>query len=267
LSLHFEDRDSGLTLDINKLGGQKKIIFGSSLSPIDGDILEGGNKADHLYGMAGADTLNGGAGDDYLEGGTGNDTLNGGEDNDTLVGGEGEDILNGGSGNDQLKGGKGVDVYQFEGSYGKDVITDSDGKGILIVDGTPLTGGKQLLDGIYYNATTQYSYVLLGPEGNQTLYIRKDGDTSNQIIIKNWSATNNLNISFDNPDAAPAATLVGDFKKLIDDQNTADTSDDTYVITDGNYTRDTNALNGEAAMCSENGSDSLYLEEEWRLVA
>lgn len=23
----------------------------------------------------------------------------------------------------------------------------------------------------------------------------------------------------------------------------------------------------EAAMCSENGSDSLYLEEEWRLVA
>jgi hypothetical protein len=55
-------------------------------------------------------------------------------------------------------------------------LISTDGKGILIVDGTPLTGGKQLLDGIYYN-------------------IRKDGDTQNQIIIKNWSVTNNLNIS------------------------------------------------------------------------
>jgi len=243
---------------------RRQFRFGSSQD----DTLTGGELSDHLYGMGGADTLNGGNGNDYLEGGTGNDTLNGGDGNDTLLGGEGEDTLNGGAGNDQLKGGAGVDIYQFTDTYGTDVITDTDGIGVITVDNMPITGGKTMVDGIYYNAMTHYTYALVGTEGDQTLYIRKEGDSSNQIIVNHWSTDHNLNISLDAPDAAPAATLVGDFKKLIDDHNTADTSDDTYVITDGNYTRDPEAVNGEpgaadlingtGTIAGVGGEDAIY---------
>jgi hypothetical protein len=233
---------------------RRQFRFGS----INADTLTGGDNSDHLYGMADADTLNGGNGNDYLEGGTGNDTLNGNEDRDTLLGGDGEDILNGGTGNDQLKGGNGVDIYQLTDTYGTDTITDTDGSGVITVDNMPITGGKTMVDGIYYNAMTHNTYALLGNAGHQTLYIRKEGDDSNQIIVNDWSADHNVNINLDAPDAAPAATLVGDFKKKIDDHNTEDTSDDTYVITDGNYTRDPDAVNGEPGAADLiNGIDAV----------
>jgi Ca2+-binding RTX toxin-like protein len=41
-------------------------------------------------------------------------------------------------------------------------------------------------------------------------------------------------------------TLSGDYKKKIDDHGTTDTNDDTYVITNGNYTPDETAPDGEA---------------------
>ena len=241
-----------------------KVIFGD----IENNTLTGAEESDHLYGLGGSDTLNGGKGNDYLEGGTGNDTLNGNEDRDTLIGGDGEDILNGGAGNDQLKGGAGVDIYQFTDTYGTDVITDTDGSGVITVDNMPITGGKTMVDGIYYNAMTHTTYARVGPEGHQTLYIRKEGDDSNQIIVNDWSSAHNLNITLDAPDAAPDATLVGDFKKKIDDHSTTDTNDDTYVITDGNYTRDPDAVNGEPgaadlingtnAVSGVGGEDAMY---------
>ncbi|NOS97617.1 MAG: hypothetical protein HOP25_04015 [Methylotenera sp.] len=64
------------------------------------------------------------------------------------------------------------------------------------------------------------------------------------------SGDNNLSINFTgSAPAAPAATMTGDFKKAIDTHGTADTSDDTYIMsTDGsnNYTADPNAPDGEA---------------------
>lgn len=42
-----------------------------------------------------------------------------------------------------------------------------------------------------------------------------------------------------------AQAAAGDFKKLIDDHGTADTGDDTYVMTNGNYTADMNTPTGE----------------------
>ena len=104
----------------------------------------------------------------------------------------GQDKLNGGTGNDQLKGGAGMDVYQFTGIYGLDTINDSDGQGVLMVGNTLLNGGKQWAHNVYYNISTQYTYTLTGAVGDQTLVIRKDGD-SNQITVQHWSASNDNN--------------------------------------------------------------------------
>jgi hypothetical protein len=86
-------------------------------------------------------------------------------------------------------GGAGMDVYQFTGIYGLDTINDSDGQGVIMVGNTLLNGGKQWAHNVYYNISTQYTYTLSGTVGDQTLVIRKDGD-SNQIIMQHWSAAN-----------------------------------------------------------------------------
>jgi Ca2+-binding RTX toxin-like protein len=85
------------------------------------------------------------------------------------------------TGNDQLKGGEGVDVYQFTSTYGTDTIIDSDGKGVIMVEGVQLMGGKKIAEGVYYNETTNYTYTLTGTAGNQTLIIHKDGE-KNQVV-------------------------------------------------------------------------------------
>ena len=82
------------------------------------NVINGGDLADTLNGLAGNDTLNGGLGDDTLNGGDNNDTLNGGDDNDTLNGDLGNDALNGGDGNDTLDGGAGNDA--MNGGAGDD---------------------------------------------------------------------------------------------------------------------------------------------------
>ena len=181
------------------------------------NTLTGGNNADHLYGMAGNDSINGGDGNDYIEGGAGQDTLKGDAGNDILIGGADVDILDGGTGNDILKGGAGVDVYQFNGAYGFDTISDSDGQGVIKIDNNPqLNGGKKIAYNVYYNESTQYTYTLSGTVGDQTLVIRKDGD-SNQIMVQHWSVSHNLNITLDDNVTAPPVpqatrAIVGDLK-------------------------------------------------------
>ncbi|MDO5091239.1 MAG: putative Ig domain-containing protein, partial [Cardiobacteriaceae bacterium] len=73
-----------------------RIVFGSGKE----DVLEGGGRDDRLYGAGGRDTLDGKDGSDYLE------------------------------------GGEGKDIYVLSSQHeGVDTIFDSDGKGILHVDG------------------------------------------------------------------------------------------------------------------------------------
>lgn len=110
------------------------------------DTLRGENDVDVLYGDAGADVLKGGWGNDTLYGGSEGDKLYGGRNEDillgesgwdTLYGEDGNDTLNGGGGNDRLYGGAGVDVFVFEGNFGKDRIYDFDANDV--VDITALT--------------------------------------------------------------------------------------------------------------------------------
>ena len=187
------------------------------------DNLTGGNKSDLLVGNAGNDSLNGGDGDDILIGGQGQDTLKGDAGNDILIGGADVDILDGGTGNDQLKGGDGVDVYQFTGTYGTDVIADSDGQGIILIGGdantggTQLNGGKQLGDNRVYQSTDKqytYAYITGNAVDGGDLVITKTND-SNSIIIKNHkvgSSTGNLGISMEAATAPTDPTTTRDIK-------------------------------------------------------
>jgi len=168
----------------------------------------------------------------------------GGSGNDELIGNDGDNELTGGEGNDILQGGDGADTYIFTGNYGTDVITDSDGLGSMTIDGQDLNSASQKAENIYQNDSSGYTVVKVNA-GN-TLIIAKAGG-ANRIIINDWSEAQNLGISLQNDTSTPpAVTLAGDFKKKIDDHGTADTGDDTYVMTNGNYTADENAADGEA---------------------
>ncbi len=216
------------------------------LGGIEDDFLTGGTGDDLLVGNTGDDTLDGGAGNDVLLGGKGSDTLKGGEGNDLLLGGKDDDTLDGGDGNDLLKGGEGNDTYTFSGNYGIDIVSDSEGIGSIKVDGQTLTGGTtKILDNIYKDDTGAI-YVKLN-DGN-SLVLLKDND-HNRIIVNDWPLGNKLGLSLQGEiPAAPATTLSGDFKKAINDQGTADTGDDTYVMTNGNYTPDPDAPNEANAL-------------------
>ena len=196
--------ESGITKFLGE--GNKPIIHGSSSDDSLGELQVTSGDTPLLYPYkSNGVILIGGKGDDYLYGGNNNDKLLGGDD---------DDILDGGGGSDQLKGGAGVDIYQLSGTYGTDIITDSDGVGMITIDSTPLTGGTFKLESVYQHNGTGYTYTQVN--GGNTLIISK-ADNPNRIIINDWSTTKNLSITLDGQaPAAPTATLTGDFKKKID---------------------------------------------------
>jgi trimeric autotransporter adhesin len=197
----FSDAGSGTSFVVAGVGGgldvqRARISFGSN----EDDALEGVNGADRLYGGNGNDVLNGGGGDDYLEGNHGNDVLNGGAGTDAMLGGAGNDTLDGGSGNDWLYGGAGHDTYVFSGSFGADVVEDSDGNGVIQVEGLgSLPLGIQVTEGVYESEDRSVSYTLVTTEaGRQDLIIRLN-DRPGTITIRNWS-DGGLGISMGSPE-------------------------------------------------------------------
>ncbi|MEX2481767.1 MAG: calcium-binding protein [Gammaproteobacteria bacterium] len=110
--------------------------FGHAAAAGDGDdCLFGGAGDDELWGEGGSDVLDGGAGDDRLDGGLGDDVLYGGPGDDSLDGGSDNDILHGGPGRDVLRGGPGNDRFVYRLGDGHDVIEDSAGYDLAIVEG------------------------------------------------------------------------------------------------------------------------------------
>ena len=90
-------------------------------------FLTGRNKNDSIEGGARADLLFGFGGDDALTGESGPDDLFGGDGDDQLSGGDGDDRLVGGPGEDRLEGGAGADLFAFHGERpGVDEIADFD---------------------------------------------------------------------------------------------------------------------------------------------
>jgi Ca2+-binding RTX toxin-like protein len=81
--------------------------------------------------------------------GTSRDLLIGGALANTLIAGNGSDFLYGNKCDDQLNGGDGSDTYGSSKTDGKDVITDSDGQGQVVIDGKQISGAAK-----YVNAMT-----------------------------------------------------------------------------------------------------------------
>ncbi|MBL4827672.1 MAG: hypothetical protein JKY66_08170 [Spongiibacteraceae bacterium] len=114
--------------------------------------LYGGEGNDSLFGASGNDLLSGGVGNDKLLGGDGDDDLSGDTGNDIVAGGLGSDLVKGGEGRDAIGGGafydsindtywlkddnaadrlEGGSGYDFYFADSLDVISDSDGKGVV----------------------------------------------------------------------------------------------------------------------------------------
>jgi Ca2+-binding RTX toxin-like protein len=143
---------------INGIGANapaNKVAFGAGES----DSLQGTANAlgDRLYGMAGGDTLDGKEGNDYLEGGAGSDT------------------------------------YQFGGAFGKDIVWDTDGQGLVLIDAQTLVetkaagvlntwvaklGDGQIVGLAVYNDPSSST--------DKKLVITRPGTTANTITINNF---------------------------------------------------------------------------------
>ena len=159
------------------------------------DTFTGGDKDDMFFAGNGLNTVTGGAGNDVIYGGSDKDIQDGGEGNDQLYGGAGDDTLTGGAGNDNLQGGADNDTYQFDAAWGKDVITDSDGKGSITIGGQALGaakgGGKTNVWVTELGAGSgQFVGMAVFDDASSStgkkLIITKGTDTSNTIIINNF---------------------------------------------------------------------------------
>jgi pimeloyl-ACP methyl ester carboxylesterase len=180
-------------------GSARYVLFGSDDSET-GNALSGNRLADRLYGGGGADTIKGEAGNDYLEGNSGNDTL---------IGGTGYDTLIGGTGNDTYEFAKG------DASSG-DVIIDSDGLGVIKLDGQSLNGGNKIAANQWQSADklTLYTFAADGSSsGKGTLSISRT-DSDDRIYVRNFSRAAGANLGITLADTVVQAALpIGSFGK------------------------------------------------------
>ena len=96
----------------------------------------------------------------------GSETLIGTASNDLILGEKGNDILAGGAGDDVLAGGEGFDLYLYTSATdGNDRIEDSDGQGMIVVDGQALAGGiKKAGETEWTSADGKFVYRLEGTD-------------------------------------------------------------------------------------------------------
>lgn len=124
----------------NGRGGQDIIVSIENIvgSALGGDHITGSDERNEIYleGFYGeGGVVFGMGGNDAIYGGYYDDTLSGGDGADTLLGRDGNDTLIGGAGNDTLEGGAGDDTYVFAAGDGIDIIRDTEGENILIIEG------------------------------------------------------------------------------------------------------------------------------------
>jgi Ca2+-binding RTX toxin-like protein len=198
-------------------------------------------------GATAFDAAIGGAQTDILVGGAGQDFLTGGANNDTLIGGLGLDSLSGGTGNDHLMGGLEADIYSFTGAFGSDVIEDSDGKGVLQVEGSTagLPQGKKVGDGRYESANAVVTYTKSKISDTRTDLVIAIAGRPDQITIRNWTS-GQFGVTLDETATPPSTTLVGDTQASIHDQLHGTAGADSIV-----------GLTGNDALSGGNGNDVI----------
>ena len=214
----FKDAQTGTDIRMGTTwdSSRRQFIFGSDKS----ESYSGGGLDDRIYGGNGADRVEGRGGDDLLEGNQGNDTLVGAAGHDRLIGGAGDDSLEGGTGHDILKGVDGFDRYVIQSGDGIDTVLDSDGKGSLVFNGSPLSGGMHKhgslhYGGLWHDSDTKTTYVYQVETGapSGTLVIKRGTDVVN---VKHWKS-GDLGITLEDsslPIAVPESgrAIVGDLQ-------------------------------------------------------
>ncbi len=144
------------TIDYSDLGLGYAEIYGGAGE----DIIDGGVKADTIYGGDDQDQISGWLGDDYIDGGRGNDFLYGNGGDDTIYGGVGADIIDGGSGNDTIDGGAWDDV--IDGGAGADRMIGGLGNDSFVVDDAgDVVVEIASVDGGIDNVTSSISFSLV----------------------------------------------------------------------------------------------------------
>jgi Ca2+-binding RTX toxin-like protein len=256
----FVDIDEDLRINV-VLPPQGQVDNTPKHSAYFGDELDNtftaGNAEDHLYGGEGNDTLTGLVGDDHLEGDLGNDKLSGGNGRDTLLGQQGEDELVGGKGVDHLWGGAGFDTYKFEKGDGVDIIVDSDGHGMVIINGTPVSGGIKEGENSWVSPDGAFRFVLLAAvDGSQVLRVmpvnQPDASDVSQILIKKFR-NNDLGIMLKD---APPQTIPSSSFILGDVEPTA-SSEDTGFDALGNIIGTSRAKPGPEVLLGSGSADVI----------
>lgn len=139
-------------------------------------------------------------------GNAGADVFTGGHRADVFFGGEGNDTVNGGAGNDQLYGGAGNDRYNFSGTFGEDLVIDSDGTGTVWINSVQMRGGKKIagLSNSWISDDKAWRYEL-GSNGD--LLIRHADGSAGSVMLRGWQngGGNLLDIELKNETAAPPA--------------------------------------------------------------
>ncbi|MCT7966894.1 CAP domain-containing protein [Laspinema sp. D1] len=130
---------NGYQFGLRGLAGDD-IIIGSN----DGELINGNQGRDRIYGTGGNNFMRGGMDDDTLVGADGNDTINGNQGNDAIFGGNGQNLLRGGQGNDSLYGGSANDVLM--GDFGTDVLTGGAGADLFVLRRDTAVGGTNPLE-------------------------------------------------------------------------------------------------------------------------
>jgi VCBS repeat-containing protein len=129
-------------------------------------------------------------------GNSGADAFTGSAKDDLLYGGGGDDVLDGGAGADRLVGGAGKDTYTFAGAFGKDLLVDSDGQGLIKIDDQTLSQAKgtgkrdawtaKLDNGEFVGLAV---YANASSSTGKNLVITRAGSTDNTITINNFDLT------------------------------------------------------------------------------
>ena len=146
----------------------------------NGELLEGNNLPNIIFGSGGDDTINGYAGDDTLYGDNGDDIINGGI---------GDDIVNSGFGNDTNDGGAGNDTLRISRPQSKIALTKQSNSSYLLQDLSDVSFGIDVLKSI---ETLEFS--------DGTIQLDTNNPPTVEQPIIDQKATEDVTFSFILPD-------------------------------------------------------------------
>lgn len=172
----FETGDKETSFSRGTEGEGHRVIFNNGSQGV-----EGGERNDIIFGSPKNDVLVGNGGDD------------------TLVALGGNDTLKGGSGKNTLNGGNGMDTYVFNTSAKfDDTVIDSDGRGIIEIDGRnlaeePFTSVPGVRNAWFVYINGNKWNVLLTADGD---LVFNEPILDNHFVIRGWAKMENGRMGF-----------------------------------------------------------------------